>query len=151
MKHTLHLSHVNGGPFNCLPARSIELDDHQITATGADCSAFYPGSGHSMRDSTLYVIGNEFGAMGAVWATCEQDAFDELIDRDLGAGILVDEPETPGEEDEDGYARLGNASELCDLTYAWIQPVKFDPARDIALIVAIARADGANVTLLSEV
>ena len=151
MKYTLHLAPVNGGPFSCLPARSVELEDERITATGADCSACYPGSGNSMRDSFLYVIGNEFGALGAVWATNDQDALDELVDRDLAGGILVDdEPETDSEYEENGYSRLGNAGELCDLTNVWMQKVAFEPVRDIELIVALAKADGANVSFLSE-
>lgn len=153
MKYTLHISPVNGGPFNCLPARSIELEDERIAATGADCSACYPGSSHNMRDSSLYVIGNEFGALGAVWATNEQDALDELVNRDLAGGILVDQPQTEEqlkECEEMEYTQLGNAGEYCDLTHAWIQKVHFDPARDIELIVALAKAEGANVTFLSE-
>lgn len=153
MKYTLHLAPVNGGPFNCLSVRSVELEDERITATGADCSACYPGSSHNRRDSFLYVIGNEFGALGAVWATNEQDALDELVDRDLAGGILVDQPTTEEaheECEEMEYTPLGNAGELCDLTNVWMQKVAFEPVRDIELIVALAKADGANVNFLSK-
>lgn len=149
MKFTLHLSPVNGGPFNCRPAEDIELEADRIRATGSDCSATFPWDNSMGRHIRLWVVGNEYGALGAVWAEHESGAIDELIDSGLGGGLLVEEC-TPEEEEEMEYSRHGNAGELCDLTHAWIRPVEFNPQRDIRLICAIARADGAGATLLSE-
>ncbi len=146
MKFTLHLSPLNGGPFHCLPARSVELEPERIAISGDDCDLGLPGID---RAGKLSVIGNEFGALGAVVARCEQDAFDELCDKGLAGGLACDEPENE-EEDED-ITRLGNAGEPHDLTNAWIQQVELNPAQDIVLIVALAEAIGANATLLSEV
>lgn len=73
------------------------------------------------RNVRLWIIGHEFGAFVALWASNEQDAFDDMIDAGYKQ-FLVDDPEPDYEE----YAYLGNASEPCDLTYAWIEPVIFD-------------------------
>lgn len=134
MKTTLHLSPVNGGPFNCLPARSVELEDERILCN--DVSLPWERHPHNMR---LWVIGNEFGALGAVWASNEQDAFDELVDADLGDGLLIDEADADEE-----CARLGNAGEPANLDNAWIQLVRLDPAQDCRLLCRFAEARGAN-------
>lgn len=144
MKYTLHLAQVNRGPSN-LPARSVDLKDDRIAVTGSDCTLDLPGQQGTGR---LWVIGNEFGALGAVVARHEQGAFDELCDKGLSRGLACDEPEN--EDESESVARLGNAGEPHDLTNAWIQQVHLDPARDIELIVALARADGACVNMLSE-
>jgi len=111
-----------------------------------------PGEG-MYRKAKLWVIGNEFGPMGAVWATNEQDALDELVDQDLGAGILVDEDSlaSMSEEEQEELAHLGNASEPADLSYAWLHEVKFEPARDWYLLCKLAEARGAGADRLSDV
>ncbi len=81
--------------------------------------------------------------MGAVWADCEQDAFDELVDADLGGGLLVADADADEDEDEE-CVRLGNAGEPANLDYAWIQLVHFDTARDCELLCRFAEARGAN-------
>ena len=146
MKYTLHLAPVNRGPFHCLPARSVELEVDRISVFGDSCSLAFPGETSA---GSLWVIGNEFGALGAVVARHEQEAFDTLCDRGLAGGLACDEPEN--EEEAEDITRLGNAGEPHDLTNAWIQRVNFDPSRDIKLIIALARADGAGVNFLSQV
>jgi hypothetical protein len=98
---------------------------------------------HNVR---LWVCMNEYGPMGAVWATGIQEALDELVDQDLAHGILVDEKTlkdlTPEEEDE--LAHLGNAGEACDLSNTAVEPVVFDPARDWLLLCKFAEARGAG-------
>ena len=94
---------------------------------------------HNVR---LWIIGHEFGAICAVWANCEQDAFDEM----LNAGyeqFLVENP-----EDGEKYCYLGNAGELCNLDYAWIETVEFDLARDYRTLIALAEARGAGQSVL---
>ena len=74
----LHLKPLNGGAFNCLPAREIELPDESILCNNIILPwEFNPHKVH------LYAIGHEFGAVGAVWASHEQDALDELVDSGL--------------------------------------------------------------------
>jgi hypothetical protein len=94
---------------------------------------------HNVR---LWIIGHEFGAICAVWASCEQDAFDEM----LNAGyehFLVENPEEDLE-----YCYLGNAGEPCNLDYAWITPVEFDFVRDYRALIALAEARGAGQSVL---
>lgn len=131
-KVQLHLTPVNGGPFNCLPARDVELDAERILCN--DVTLPWEFNPHNTR---LWVIGNEFGALGAVWANHEQDAFDELVDADLGGGLLIDEADA-----DDECARLGNAGEPANLDNAWIQCVHFDKARDCELLCRFAEARG---------
>lgn len=88
------------------------------------------------HNTNLFVIGNEYGALAALWADCEQDALDEMIDNGLGSSFLTDEP-----NEDTSY--LGNAGEACDLSNAWIEEVTLDPKQDIKLIIAFAEARGA--------
>lgn len=148
MKFTIHTEAVNGGAFNCAPAMSVEMEDDRISIHGSSCSPDYPGN--RTGAGNLYLIGNEFGALGVVCADNEPEAIDELVDNDLAGGLLIDEC-SPEEEEENEYSRHGNGGELCDLTHAWIRRVSLDPARDIALIVAIAKAGATGARFLSEV
>lgn len=139
-KITLHLKPVDGGPFNCLPARLVELEPERVLCNDVVLPwEFHP---YKMR---LWVIGNEFGALGAVWASNEQDALDELVDADLGAGLLIDEADA----DEDS-ARLGNAGEAANLDNAWLQIVRLDEALDCRLIAAFAEARGVSADNLDD-
>jgi len=108
-------------------------------------NVIFPGeyNPHKVR---LWVLGNQFGVMGAVWADNMSDAFDELVDQDLGAGILVDEDDYDEDERED-LARLGNAGEPADMQYAWADTVKLAEA-DLKLIVALAEGRGAGADFL---
>lgn len=98
----------------------------------------------------LWVIGNEYGAVGAVWASHEQDALDQLIDSNLGDCFLVSEEDqkTASGDEQEEWVHLGNAGEPCDLTYAWIQPVAFDLSRDCQLLCRFAEARGNNADTL---
>ena len=136
----LHLKPLNGGAFNCLPAREIELQDESILCNNIILPwEFNPHKVH------LYAIGHEFGAVGAVWASHEQDALDELVDSGLGDSFLISkEDQTSASEDErEDWSFLGNAGEPCDLNNAWIQEVRIDPSQDCQLLCAFAEARGA--------
>lgn len=145
MNHTLHLAPVDGGPFNCRPAFSVELEPERILCN--DIVLPFESHPHRVR---LWVIGNVYGAVGAVWASCEQDAIDELIDSGLGDCFLVsdEDQQTADEPEREGWAHLGNAGEPCDLTDEWIQPVAWDLKRDCELLCRFAEARGANATTL---
>lgn len=140
-KVTLHTNAVNGGPFNCAPAGEWELDPDRVLCNDVRL----PGE-HHPYNLQLWIIGNEFGALGAVWATCEQDALNELVDSGLGDGLLIEE-----EDADEESARLGNAGEPADLTYAWMRPVAFDPARDWKLLCKFAEARGSAASTLGDV
>jgi len=132
-KIQLTLNAVNGGAFHRLPAREIELEAERVICNDIR----FPWESHPYN-LQLWVIGSEFGALGAVWANCEQDALDELVDKGLGESLLVD----AADESEDD-AHLGNAGEACDLTNVWMQTVRFT-AEDYKLIAQFAEARGSN-------
>ena len=136
----LTLIPLNGGPFNCLAAREVELKEEEVL-----CNHVILPWEFNPHKVTLYVIGHEFGAVGAVWASHEQEALDELIDSGLGESFLVSEEDQSNatEDEREDWTHLGNAGEPCDLTNAWIQEVRLDPAQDFRLLCAFAEARGA--------
>ena len=84
----------------------------------------------------LWAIGHEFGVLCAVFAWCEQYALDQAVDlHQLDYLMAADQ-----DYDDETLTSLGNASELFDLSHAWIAEVEFDAKRDIQLIVAIVKA-----------
>jgi hypothetical protein len=149
-KHTLHLAPVDRGAFCCIPARKIELEGERIRMDCADAEpCIYPGH---RGNAGLYVVGNEYGALGAVWCSHEGDAIDALVDADLAGGILIDDETLAAmsEEEREDVHYAGNAGEAVDLDHAWIQRVHIDGARDWRLIAAMAEATGANADTLGD-
>lgn len=145
MKTKLTLQSVNGGAFNCLPSREVELTDDCILCNNVVLPwSFNP---HSVE---LWVIGNEFGPIGAVWASHEQEASDVLVDEGLGESLLVDKEDVAkaSDEDREHWAPLGNAGEPADLTNVWMQRVRLDPKQDCELLCKFAYADGAGLPSL---
>lgn len=140
MKYQLKLNQVfpfAQNPTMCeLEAQHIICNDVMLPAEIDADSRFNP---HNVR---LWVIGHEFGAICAIFASCEQDALDAAVDADELDSLLS---EDQNYEDET-LTSLGNASELFDLSHAWISTVDFEPVRDILLITKLARAaaDGAD-------
>jgi hypothetical protein len=126
-------------------ATEHELDAENILANDVTL----PGE-FNPHNNRLFVVGHEYGAICALWADCEQDALDTLIDEGKGDCFLVDEDDqakaTPDEEE--GWARLGNAGEPCDLDMAWIQEADLQPARDWRLLCAFAEARGGQYSTL---
>jgi len=104
---------------------------------------------HNMR---LWIIGHEYGAVCAVWASSEQDALDEMVDKGLGECFLIsDEDQAKADEGErEEWSPLGNAGELADLTNCWMHCVTFDPSRDYKLLAAFAEARGACADSLDD-
>ena len=135
-KYTLHTRAINGGP----SAGEFELPCERILCNNVTFPGDY--NPHKVR---LFVIGNEFGALGAVWADCEQDALDELVDSGLGDGLLIEESDA-----DENSSRLGNAGEPADLDNVWLREAAFEPARDWKLMIALADARGANQTTLDK-
>lgn len=99
----------------------------------------------------LWCIGNEFGPVCAVWAACEQDALDEMVDSNLGNSFLVPNPneETISEDEREEWAYLGNASEPCNLSYCWMQPVDLAKCSP-RILCAFAEARGAGADSIAE-
>jgi len=148
MPTILSLQPKNGGAFNCAPAREIsDLSDSQILCNNIILPwEFNP---HKVR---LFVIGNVYGSVGAVWSDCEQDAFDELIDSGLGDSFLVsaEEQESATQDEHDAWASLGNAGEPCNLDDAWIQEVRLSEQADCRLLCRFAEARGNLQTTLEK-
>ena len=80
----------------------------------------------------LFVIGNEYGALCAVWADNEQDALDIAADANDGTamnGLRLDAEtahERETEHEGEGIMYLGNAGEAFDSIYAWISEVQIE-------------------------
>lgn len=131
----------------CQNPRFAELEDERILCN--DVTFAHERHPHNMR---LWAIGNVFGCVAAVWADCEQDALDEMVDAGLGDCFLVDEAnqQSATEQEREEWAHLGNAGEPCDLSDAWIGEVEFDAKRDLALMLSLAEARGANQTTLDQ-
>lgn len=148
MKTTIHLPAVNGGPFNCRPAEDIQLDPEKIFCN--DVVFPHEFNPHTKR---LFIIGNEFGPLCAVWASDDREALDNAVDLDQMDSFLVSEEDARAddpEEDADGICRLGNASEPFDLTYGWIRHAPVDPIKTPWLALAFAEARGAGARTLDE-
>lgn len=140
MKTKLTLLPDNGGPFNCQPAHEVELSDEDILCN--DVTLPWDFNPHNTR---LYVIGNEFGALCAVWANHEQDALDTAVNENKLDSMMVSEEDYDAmdEDEREGCASLGNAGEPFNLDHAWIQQVRLDPTHDCRLLCAFAEARGA--------
>lgn len=143
MKYTVHLARLFS--FGQSPA-SCELDGSHIRCNDVMLpAAFDPASAYNPQKIRLWVVGHVFGAVHAVFASHEQDALDELADCgalefcQVADGLTVDEATV---------CRLGNASEPFDLSDFWMGEVTFEAARDIKLIVALARASESGADYL---
>lgn len=129
---TLHL--IQNPPFASCPP-FVELAEDKILTNDVclprhiDARAWNP---HNVR---LWVIGHTFGPICAVWASSEQDAFDEAVDANLLDCFLIENHNDVTEE----TAYLGNAWQPFDLSDAWIGEVSFDLTRDVGLILALVR------------
>lgn len=120
-------------PFASVPTL-VELDGSKILLNDVNLPEHIEHS-YNPHNVRLWVIGHTFGALCAVWASCEQDALDEAVDNNMLDCLMAE----GACEDEEDLTPLGNASELFDLSYAWIGEVEFDAARDIKLIVHLVR------------
>ena len=112
--------------------KQIKLADKKILCN--DIKFPWEYNPHKIR---LFVIGNEYGPLGALWASNEQEALDELVDQGLGNALLIDEKDATEET-----PRLGNASEPACLDYVWIAEVRLDEKEDLKLLVTFAKARG---------
>jgi hypothetical protein len=140
MSHKITLFLKQSLPFASAPV-CAELEPERILCN--DVTLPTESHPYNMR---LWVLGNEYGAMGAVWASCGQDAIDELIDVGLADGILIDEESQARLTDDDcqELSRGGNAGEPYDNTHLWIAEVAWDTVRDLKTLLKFAEARGAG-------
>jgi hypothetical protein len=82
--------------------------------------SYIPTGEFNPHNTRPFLVHNEFGVLGVVYASSLQDALDEMVDSDKLDSCLVSD-EDYAEADKEGYAddyaSLGNASEPFDLTY----------------------------------
>lgn len=130
MKYTLTLKQPFPFPQN---PRFAELEGENILLNDVNLPEHVERS-YNPYNVKLWVIGNEYGALCAVWGS-EQDALNEAVDANMLDCLMAEEQD----HDNEDLTPLGNASELFDLNSVWMGEVEFDPARDIKLIVAIVR------------
>lgn len=122
----------------------VDLPDKKLLCNNVILSGeFNP---HNVR---LWIVGNEYGALCGVWASCEQDALDEGLNAGLLDSFLVDieDLEKMTEDEREELTPLGNAGEYCDLTYTWVEEV-IQAEQPIKFFIDFARADGAGQTTL---
>jgi hypothetical protein len=145
MRYTLTLK--QSLPFAQNP-RFAELEGEKILCNDVNLpKAIDPDNGYNPHNVRLWVIGHEFGAICAVFASHEQDALDSAVDGGM-LDCLMAEDQNPPEDEREGLAPLGNASELFDLSHAWLAEVEFDATRDIHLIVKLVRASAEGADTL---
>ena len=136
MLYNLILS--NQYPFSEAPA-IVQLEGDKIYCNDVNFpKSIDPDASTNPYNVRLFVIGHEFGALCAVWASNDQEALDNACDFNL-LDCLMDEEQDYDKQEENDLTAPGNASELFDLSNVWIGEVKFDPARDIQLIVQMVR------------
>ena len=131
MKYTLTLK--QSGSF-CQNPRFAELEGENILLNYVSLPKHIEHT-YNPYNVRLWVIGNEYGALCAVWDSSEQEALDEAVDANMLDCLMAEEQDYDNED----LTPLGNASELFDLNSVWVGEVEFDAARDIKLIVALVR------------
>lgn len=131
MKYTLTLK--QSGSF-CQNPRFAELEGENILLNDVNLPEHIEHT-FNPYNVKLWVIGNEHGALCAVWGSSEQDALDAAVDAGKLDCLMAEEQDHSNED----LTPLGNASELFDLNSVWMGEVEFDAARDIKLIVALVR------------
>lgn len=146
--YTLTLKQENG-PFFSVP-RFVELSGDKIALNNVVLPQHIDKeSAYNPHNVQLYVIGHEFGAIAAVWASSESEALDEACDLNLLDSLMC-EDQNPDNPDSNEFTPLGNASELFDLSHVWTGIVEFMLSRDIQLIVDIIRASENQKSFIEE-
>lgn len=131
----------------------FELEGEHILCN----DVFFPWD-YNPHKVKLWLVGNEYGAIGAVWAGEVQDALDEMFDAGLLDSCIVEQdymedyrtnPESAEEDAEYDIAYLGNYGTPCDLQSIWYESIELKGERDYRLLCAFAYAQGAGDDTLS--
>ena len=141
-KIQIHLQAKDGGPFNCAPARSVDLDPEAILLN----DVVFPWENHP-HGMGAFVIGHEFGAVALAWGNCLQDALDEACDAGLMESFLIDSPDS---DDEESGTHLGNEGTLHNLDNSWVQEVDLAKC-EAKTLCAMAEGRGACADTLDEI
>lgn len=82
--------------------------------------ALYVNAGDKAYCDTRWAVWNEFGVIAIVYADCEQDALDIIVD---GSEKLDSCCIEYGDDVYDEHVALGNAGELFDLSYIGMREI----------------------------
>tara|TARA_R110000765_G_C18647412_1_gene575090 strand:- start:22 stop:315 length:294 start_codon:yes stop_codon:yes gene_type:complete len=82
--------------------------------------ALYVNASDKAYCDNRWAIWNEFGVIAIVYADCEQDALDIVVDESTKLDSCLVEY---GDDVYDEHASLGNASELFDLSYIGMKQI----------------------------
>ena len=94
--------------------------DNGYDRTYSSLKALYVNAGDKIFYEKRWGVWNEFGVVAIVYALCEQDALDIIVDESTKLdSCLVEFSEENCEE----YCALGNAGELFDLDYIGMQQI----------------------------
>ena len=119
--------------------KEFNLEDENILAN--DVIFPWELNPHNVR---LFLIGDEFGPICAIWASCLQDALDEMVDANLGDRFLINEEDIKDYEKDDlmdSITYLGNTSEPADLEELWTEEIDLGE-QTIPLLCKFAEARG---------
>lgn len=110
-----------------------------------------PGSGYS-PPSKMWVIGNEYGAIVAVWAQNAEDAIDEAVNCDTMDSEMVSQEDfdAMSEEEREDLIYAGNASEPFYQNYLWMEIVDLR-IQSAPLLAALRKAEEQGASTLAEV
>lgn len=86
MNITVHTEPVDGGPFACHPARSWSVPEHRVLAN----DVVFPWE-YDDRGVRAWVLWDQEGSLGLVWAPGSEEAFDLARDSGLFSADDVEE------------------------------------------------------------
>ena len=82
--------------------------------------ALYVNASDKAYCDTRWAVWNEFGVIAIVYADCEQDALDIIVDESTKLDSCLVEY---GDDVYEEHCSLGNADELFDLSYIGMQQI----------------------------
>lgn len=136
-KYTLRTPPSEIGGTGPRPATDYALDSKNIYCNE---TPFLPGDkpDYNIR---LYVIGNETGAICAVWARHESAAMNVAVNLNALDALLSNDQTSDAAHSDESLISLGNAGELFHGDNLFCDMVEFDVLRDWEVLKAFARCE----------
>ena len=94
--------------------------DNGYDRTYSSIKALYVNAGDKIFYEKRWAVWNEFGVIAIVYALCEGDALDIIVDESTKLDSCLVEF---SEEDYEEHCSLGNAGELFDLGYIGMREI----------------------------
>ena len=92
----------------------MEINGLHADKSYSSIKGFYVNASDKAYCSKRWAVWNEFGLIAIVYADCEQDALDIIVDESTKLDRCLVEY---GDDVYDEHVALGNAGELFDLSY----------------------------------